>query len=92
MASGLPIAAFPVTGPIDIVRPGVTGVLAEDLSEAARQALTLDRDRVRQQALEFGWEACARLFLQNIEAAVLAKQGRRLPAQRSRITAARPAN
>jgi glycosyltransferase involved in cell wall biosynthesis len=35
MASGLPVAAFPATGPIDIVTPGETGVLSEDLRAAA---------------------------------------------------------
>ncbi|MGH2884243.1 MAG: glycosyltransferase [Solirubrobacteraceae bacterium] len=47
MASGLPVAALPVTGPVDIVMPGVTGILSEDLREAALGALKLDRARVR---------------------------------------------
>ena len=38
MASGLPVAAFPATGPIDIVTPGETGVLSEDLRAAALRA------------------------------------------------------
>ena len=41
MASGLPIAAFPVTGPIDVVTPGVTGVLDHDLGFAACGALNI---------------------------------------------------
>ena len=66
MASGLPIAALPVTGPIDIITPGESGVLSEDLGAAARSALKLDRARVRAKALEFSWEGAARLFLANI--------------------------
>src|SRR6266516_2695894 len=49
LASGLPVAAFPVTGPVDVV--GDAGVLSEDLGDAARGALTIDRDKPRQQAL-----------------------------------------
>jgi glycosyltransferase involved in cell wall biosynthesis len=89
MASGLPVAAYPVTGPIDIIEAGVTGVLSDDLATAVRGALTLDRATVRARAMDFAWEACARLFLQNIETAILAKQGRRLPVPRPRGAAAR---
>jgi glycosyltransferase involved in cell wall biosynthesis len=85
MASGLPVAAFPVTGPIDLVQPGVTGVLSNDLGEAARQALTLDRGVIRDKALDYSWESATRLFLNNIESALFAKLGRRVPARRGVI-------
>ena len=49
MASGLPIAALPVTGPADVVTPGVTGVLSDDLREAvARGAEARSRARSRE--------------------------------------------
>ena len=70
MASGLPIAAFPVTGPLDLVTEGVSGVLSDNLGEAALSALRLDRGEVRSRALEFSWENAARLFLANVEAAL----------------------
>ena len=38
-ASGLPVAAYPVTGPIDVVVDGATGVLDDDLASACRRAL-----------------------------------------------------
>ncbi len=79
MASGVPVAAFPVTGPIDNVTPGVTGVLDTDLGEAVRGALRLDRSKVRAGALNFSWENAARVFLGNIETALFASQGRRVP-------------
>ncbi len=69
MACGLPVAAFPVTGPVDLVRPGVTGILDADLRAAALKALTLDRGDVRAHAVTFSWARAADQFLANIEAA-----------------------
>lgn len=69
MAAGLPIAAYPVTGPLDLVKPGETGVLDEDLALAGCAALTLDRAAARAHALAFSWRAAAELFLSNIQAA-----------------------
>jgi glycosyltransferase involved in cell wall biosynthesis len=69
MAAGLPVAAFPVTGPIDVVTPGVSGILDEDLGRAAMGALELDRADVRTAALPYSWANAARLFLDNIKAA-----------------------
>lgn len=85
MAAGLPIAAFPVTGPIDNVTPGVTGVLDWDLASAARQALQLDRAPIRELALDYSWSRASRLFLNNIETALFARQGRRAPARLKRL-------
>lgn len=62
MACGLPVAAFPVTGPIDVVRQGISGVLHEDLRTACLAALSLDRQQVRQTALEYSWEQASRQF------------------------------
>jgi glycosyltransferase involved in cell wall biosynthesis len=66
MASGVPIAAYPVTGPVDVVSRGLSGVLDEDLGKAARMALTLDRTKVREDAFRFTWAKAAELFLNNI--------------------------
>ena len=85
MASGLPIAAFPVTGPIDVVEQGVPGFLCDDLRAAACAALALDKAVVRAKALDFSWENATRLFLGNIETAQFASLGRRLPSRGERI-------
>lgn len=69
MASGLPVAAYPVTGPIDIVQQGRNGILDWDLADAARRALALDRDAARARALEFTWANTARLFIENVRTA-----------------------
>ncbi len=66
MACGVPIAAFPVTGPIDVVRNGVTGILSEDLGSAALAALTLDPAECRDYALRHTWEAATQQFLGNL--------------------------
>jgi glycosyltransferase involved in cell wall biosynthesis len=66
MACGVPVAAYPVTGPIDVVQDGVTGALDVDLGKAAQRALTLDPQACRAQALRFGWDASAREFESNL--------------------------
>lgn len=68
LASGVPVAAFPVQGPIDIIENGVTGFLDEDLQKAALAALALDPAACRQAALQYTWDACTRQFLANIHA------------------------
>jgi glycosyltransferase involved in cell wall biosynthesis len=63
MACGVPVAAYPVTGPVDVVVDGVSGVLDEDLGRAALAALALDPAACRARALAHSWEACTRQFL-----------------------------
>lgn len=66
MACGVPVAAFPVTGPIDVVDDGVTGALDKDLASAALRALTLSPQACRDRALKSGWDACTRQFESNL--------------------------
>ncbi|OQW43047.1 MAG: alpha-mannosyltransferase [Proteobacteria bacterium SG_bin5] len=63
LASGLPVAAYPVTGPVDVLKPGV-GVMAEDLDAAIADALTLDRAACVAYGKSFTWEASTRQFLE----------------------------
>lgn len=69
MACGVPVAAFPVSGPIDVVTSPAAGVLDRDLRSACLRALDLDRDAVRVHAEGFSWEACSRQFESNLVAA-----------------------
>ena len=62
MACGVPVAAYPVTGPVDVVTEGVTGALDADLGQAAQRALRIDPRACRDHALNCGWERCARQF------------------------------
>jgi glycosyltransferase involved in cell wall biosynthesis len=67
MACGVPVAAYPVPGPIDVVRPAVSGCLDEDLGTAVNGALRLHRDDCRRHALAYTWERATRQFLDNLE-------------------------
>jgi glycosyltransferase involved in cell wall biosynthesis len=69
LASGLPIAAFPVTGPMDVIGSSGCGVLKEDLREAALEALDISHDRCRAHGETFTWQESARQFFSNIETA-----------------------
>ena len=91
MASGVPVAAYPVTGPIDIVERGVSGFLDEDLGKAARAALTLDRARVREDSFRFTWARTAELFLNNIGNVSASAAARVAAARTTRRTGTRPA-
>ncbi|MCX5577327.1 glycosyltransferase family 4 protein [Kaistia terrae] len=76
MASGLPVAAFPVAGPRDVVGGTGAGVLDEDLRKAALTALDIPRDECRAVALRHSWQAATRQFLDNVLAAQKGCAGR----------------
>lgn len=61
LACGTPVAAYPVSGPADIVTPEV-GALDEDLAMAMALALTRDRTACAAYGRSFSWEASARQF------------------------------
>ena len=63
LASGVPIAAFPVTGPKDVVAGHPIGVLDEDLRRACLRALELPREACRKFAMDYSWENSARQFV-----------------------------
>ena len=67
LASGLPVAAFPAPGPIDVVGPGA-GVLDEDLRKACLEALKIPSEAAREHSLRFTWRESARQFVDNVEA------------------------
>jgi 1,2-diacylglycerol 3-alpha-glucosyltransferase/glucuronosyltransferase len=67
LASGLPVAAFPVTGPKDVVGDHPVGVLNDDLRVAALEALKISRPACRAFALERSWENSARQFIGHVQ-------------------------
>ena len=66
LASGAPVAAFPVTGPKDIITDPGVGVLDNDLRKAALLALRLSREAAREFALQFTWERSVAEFVSNL--------------------------
>jgi glycosyltransferase involved in cell wall biosynthesis len=66
MACGVPVAAYPAPGPIDVVQNGRNGWIDEDLRTAAVNALEVDRESCRSFAEENSWDACTRQFLHNL--------------------------
>ena len=69
MASGLPVAALPVPGPLDVVGDSGAGVLDVDLGAAALAALAIPRERARAHALTYTWAKATEQFLANVAAA-----------------------
>jgi glycosyltransferase involved in cell wall biosynthesis len=69
LACGLPVAAFPVTGPKDVVGGHPVGVLNEDLRVAALEALKISRQTCRAFALDRSWENSARQFIGHVKKA-----------------------
>lgn len=65
LASGVPVAGFPVAGPRDVIADSRTGVLDNNLGRAAAAALSIPRDRCRKYALQFTWRQSARQFFGN---------------------------
>jgi len=63
LASGVPVAAYPVTGPLDVLTDPACAVLDEDLASAVRRALGLSREAARAHAARFTWARCAEQFL-----------------------------
>lgn len=66
MASGVPVAAYPVTGPIDVVENGVSGIVHEDLQKACLESLEIEPERCLQYSKNFTWKRCAEMFRDNL--------------------------
>ena len=67
LASGLPVAAYPVSGPKDILaEAGNAGFVNEDLGRAIAQAYQGDKAAARAHAQKFTWDRCTDLFLDNL--------------------------
>ena len=71
LACGVPIAAFPVTGPRDVIADNPIGVLDEDLRAACLGALQMSRQACRSFALSRSWENSARQFIGHINQVII---------------------
>lgn len=65
-ACGTPIAAYPVTGPVDVVVEGVNGSMHDDLSVAVANALGCDRQAVVEHSKRYSWRACTETFVASL--------------------------
>jgi glycosyltransferase involved in cell wall biosynthesis len=66
LASGVPVAAYPVAGPLDVIDHSGAGCLDWDLAAAVRGALVISPEVCRSHAETFSWENSARQFLGNL--------------------------
>jgi glycosyltransferase involved in cell wall biosynthesis len=66
LACAVPVAAFPVTGPRDVIADNPVGVLSDDLRAACLGALHISRDACRAFALARSWENSARQFIGHV--------------------------
>ncbi|AWK86524.1 glycosyltransferase family 4 protein [Azospirillum thermophilum] len=66
LASGVPVAAYPVPGPLDVVDGAGVGCLDTDLKRAVERALAIPADKCRDYALGYSWRRSAEQFLSNL--------------------------
>jgi glycosyltransferase involved in cell wall biosynthesis len=75
LACGLPVAAYPVAGPIDIIGldgrgmhggAKVIGALDDDLAQAVRGALKADRAAAAEEAQLYSWARCTERFFSGL--------------------------
>ncbi|MCI0732462.1 MAG: glycosyltransferase family 1 protein [Methylococcaceae bacterium] len=66
LACGIPVAAYPVPGPLDVIKDERVGVLDQDLGKAAIDSLSLDPEKCRRYALRYSWDDSARCFVDNL--------------------------
>lgn len=66
MACGTPVAAYPAPGPMDVIDPGITGCIHEDLWRATQQAIELDRRSVWQGSQRWSWQRAWEIFRDNL--------------------------
>jgi glycosyltransferase involved in cell wall biosynthesis len=84
LACGVPVAAFPVTGPKDVIGNNAIGALNEDLRVACLEALQMSRETCRAFALTRSWETSARQFIDHANQVAVARSRKRhatLPVQ-----------
>jgi len=75
MACGLPVAAYPVTGPIDVLGDSPAGVMHPDLREACMAALNIDRRTARAHAEKFSWRAATEQFVGHLHPTMQGSSG-----------------
>lgn len=62
MATGTPVACFPVDGPLEVIGDSGAGAMLPDLKEAVLSAFEIPREKARERAETFSWESAAKRF------------------------------
>src|SRR5262245_17625658 len=81
LACGVPVAAFPVTGPKDVIGNNLIGALNEDLRIACLGALQMSREACRAFALTRSWETSARQFIDHVNQVAVVRSSTRRTAR-----------
>ena len=66
MACGTPVAAYPCQGPEDVIDEGITGCMNDNLKQAVKDALMLDRNKVWEGSGRWSWERAWQIFRDNL--------------------------
>ncbi len=69
MCNGLPVAGYQVPGPIDVIEPGVTGHMSDELQSAINLCKDLDRHTIKEKARrQWSWANCFDIFFKHFHA------------------------
>ena len=66
MACGTPVAAFPVNGPLDIIKKNKSGFFDNDLNIAIQKSLKINREEVVNSTEKYNWDLCLEIFINTI--------------------------
>lgn len=66
LACGVPVAAYNVMGPREIITQGVDGYMSDNLADAAQKCLSLSPNKCREKALKYSWNAATDTFIKNL--------------------------
>lgn len=66
MATGTPVACFPVDGPLEVIGDSGAGAMLPDLKEAVLSAFEIPREKARERAETFSWGAAAKRFTDHL--------------------------
>jgi len=66
LSCGVPVAAYPVTGPLDIIEDGITGSLDNDLKTAIDKALEIKRENCTRSTKKYTWRNVTEQFVSTL--------------------------
>lgn len=66
MRCGLPVAAYPVPGPIDVIDENITGIMDVNLLKATKKALSMDKDIIFNSSKKYSWKNATDIFENNL--------------------------